>query len=151
MDYGVVLSAFFWRRFKNKENITFFDPNEVPDLYEAFYKNTEQFEELYVKYEKQKGLRKKTMSAEEVFKSGILKERTDTGRIYLVFIDNVMNQGPFDPEYHTIYQSNLCCEILLPTVAMGTTKKKFIKVKKEVASDFLLNKPEQFVKLKKLK
>ena len=116
MDYGVVLSAFFWRRFRNKENITFFDPNEVPDLYEAFYKDTELFEQLYVKYERQAGLRKKTISAEEVFKSGILKERTDTGRIYLVFIDNVMNQGPFDPEYHTIYQSNLCCEILLPTV-----------------------------------
>ena len=109
MDYGVVLSAFFWRRFKNKENITFFDPNQVPDLYEAFYQNTQRFEELYVKYEKRKDLRKKTMSAEEVFKGGILKERTDTGRIYLVFIDNVMNQGPFDPEYHTIYQSNLCC------------------------------------------
>ena len=115
MDYGVVLSALFWRRFKNKENITFFDPNEVPDLYEAFYSNIAKFEELYVKYEKRKDLRKKTMAAEEVFKSGILKERTDTGRIYLVFIDNVMNQGPFDPEYHTIYQSNLCCEILLPT------------------------------------
>jgi ribonucleoside-diphosphate reductase alpha chain len=115
MDYGVVLSAFFWRRFKNKENITFFDPNEVPDLYEAFYTNTALFEELYVKYEKRKDLRKKTMNAEDVFKGGILKERTDTGRIYLVFIDNVMNQGPFDPEYHTIYQSNLCCEILLPT------------------------------------
>lgn len=115
MDYGVVLSAFFWRRFKNKENITFFDPNEVPDLYEAFYKDTTRFEELYVKYEARRDLRKKVMSAEEVFKGGILKERTDTGRIYLVFIDNVMNQGPFDPEYHTIYQSNLCCEILLPT------------------------------------
>jgi len=115
MDYGVVLSAFFWRRFKNKENITFFDPNEVPDLYEAFYSNTKKFEELYVKYERSTTVRKKTMSAEEVFKSGILKERTDTGRIYLVFIDNVMNQGPFDPEYHTVYQSNLCCEILLPT------------------------------------
>ncbi len=115
MDYGVVLSAFFWRRFKNKEAITFFDPNEVPDLYEAFYSNTEKFEELYVKYENTPSLRKKTMSAEEVFKGGILKERTDTGRIYLVFVDNVMNQGPFDPEYHTIYQSNLCCEILLPT------------------------------------
>ena len=115
MDYGVVLSAFFWRRFKNKENITFFDPNEVPDLYEAFYKDTTLFEELYVKYEKQVGLRKKVMAAEDVFKGGILKERTDTGRIYLVFIDNVQNQGPFDPEYHTIYQSNLCCEILLPT------------------------------------
>jgi ribonucleoside-diphosphate reductase alpha chain len=115
MDYGVVLSAFFWRRFRNKESITFFDPNEVPDLYEAFYKNTALFEELYVKYEKRKDLRKKTMNAEDVFKGGILKERTDTGRIYLVFIDNVQNQGPFDPEYHTIYQSNLCCEILLPT------------------------------------
>lgn len=115
MDYGVVLSAFFWRRFKNKENITFFDPNEVPDLYEAFYKDTALFEELYVKYEKKKGLKTKTMAAEDVFKGGILKERTDTGRIYLVFIDNVQNQGPFDPEYHTIYQSNLCCEILLPT------------------------------------
>jgi ribonucleoside-diphosphate reductase alpha chain len=115
MDYGVVLSAFFWRRFKNRENITFFDPNEVPDLYEAFYKNTARFEELYVRYERRKDLRKKVMAAEDVFKGGILKERTDTGRIYLVFIDNVQNQGPFDPEYHTIYQSNLCCEILLPT------------------------------------
>jgi ribonucleoside-diphosphate reductase alpha chain len=115
MDYGVVLSAFFWRRFKHKQNITFFDPNEVPDLYEAFYRDTARFEELYVQYESRGDLRKKVMSAEEVFKGGILKERTDTGRIYLVFIDNVMNQGPFDPEYHTIYQSNLCCEILLPT------------------------------------
>jgi ribonucleoside-diphosphate reductase alpha chain len=114
MDYGVVLSAFFWRRFKNKENITFFDPNEVPDLYQAFYSNTELFEELYIKYEKRKDLRKKTMNAEEVFKSGILKERTDTGRIYLVFIDNVMKQAQFHPEYHTIYQSKLCREILLP-------------------------------------
>jgi len=115
MDYGVVLSAFFWRRFKNKENITFFDPNEVPDLYEAFYSDTAKFEELYVKYEKKKGLRTKTMAAEDVFKGGILKERTDTGRIYLMFTDNVQNQGPFDPEFHTIYQSNLCMEILLPT------------------------------------
>jgi len=115
MDYGVVLSAFFWRRFKHKQDITFFDPNEVPDLYEAFYRDTELFEKLYVAYEQRTDLRKKTMSAEEVFKGGILKERTDTGRIYLVFIDNVMNQGPFDPEYHAIYQSNLCCEILLPT------------------------------------
>ena len=115
MDYGVVLSAFFWRRFRERKNITFFDPNEVPDLYEAFYRDTELFERLYVEYEQRTDLRRKVMSAEEVFKSGILKERTDTGRIYLVFIDNVMNQGPFDPEYHTIYQSNLCCEILLPT------------------------------------
>jgi ribonucleoside-diphosphate reductase alpha chain len=115
MDYGVVLNAFFFRRFKNKENITFFDPNEVPDLYEAFYTDTKLFEDLYIQYEKQRNLRKKVISAEEVFKAGILKERTDTGRIYLSFADNVMRQGPFDPEHHPIYQSNLCCEILLPT------------------------------------
>jgi ribonucleoside-diphosphate reductase alpha chain len=115
MDYGVVLNAFFWRRFKLKKDITFFDPNEVPDLYEAFYRDTAEFEAMYTRYERRTDLRKKVMSAEDVFKGGILKERTDTGRIYLVFIDNVMHQGPFDPEYHTIYQSNLCCEILLPT------------------------------------
>ena len=115
MDYGVVLNAMFWRRFRNKQDITFFDPNEVPDLYEAFYRDTAKFEKLYTEYEKRSDLRKKSMASEDVFKGGILKERTDTGRIYLVFIDNVMNQGPFDPEYHTIYQSNLCCEILLPT------------------------------------
>ena len=115
MDYNVVLNAFFWRRFKNREQITFFDPNQVPELYEAFYRNTPAFEEMYVKYEQRTDLRTKTMSAEEVFKSGILKERTDTGRIYLTYIDNVQAQGPFDPEFHTIYQSNLCQEILLPT------------------------------------
>jgi ribonucleoside-diphosphate reductase alpha chain len=108
LDYAVVLSAFFWRRFKNKENITFFDPNEVPDLYEAFYSDISLFEELYVKYETRKDLRKKIISAEEVFKGGILKERTDTGRIYLMYTDNVQNQGPFDPKVHPIYQSNLC-------------------------------------------
>ena len=115
MDYNVVLNAFFWRRFKNREQITFFDPNQVPELYEAFYRDTPAFEEMYVKYEQRTDLRTKTMSAEEVFKSGILKERTDTGRIYLTYIDNVQAQGPFDPEFHTIYQSNLCQEILLPT------------------------------------
>lgn len=117
MDYGVVLSGLFLRRFKNKENITFFDPNEVPDLYEAFYKNHDRFETLYVQYEKRKDLKKKVLTADQVFRKGIVKERTDTGRIYLVFIDNVQKQGPFDPEVHTIYQSNLCLEILLPTKA----------------------------------
>jgi len=114
LDYAVVLSGFFWRRFKNKENITFFDPNEVPDLYEAFYQDINLFEKLYVKYENRNDLRKKVISAEEVFKSGILKERTDTGRIYLMYVDNVQNQGSFDTKTHPIYQSNLCAEIVLP-------------------------------------
>ena len=114
LDYAVVLSALFWRRFKNKENITFFDPNEVPELYEAFYRDIDQFDKMYVEYENRKNIRKKVMSAEEVFKGGILKERTDTGRIYLMYVDNVQRQGPFDTKVDPIYQSNLCAEIVLP-------------------------------------
>jgi len=115
MDYSVVISKLFWRRYKNDEQITLFDPHDVPDLYEAYYRDTALFEKLYLKYEKQAGLKKKIVSAEEIFKNGILKERTDTGRIYIVNIDNVINQGPFDCSIEPIYQSNLCQEILLPT------------------------------------
>jgi ribonucleoside-diphosphate reductase alpha chain len=109
LDYNVVLSSLFWRRFKNKENITFFDPNEVPELYESFYRDIKTFDRLYEECERRTDLKKKVMSAEEVFKGGVLKERTDTGRIYLTFIDNVQKQGPFDTQVDPIYQSNLCC------------------------------------------
>jgi len=115
MDYSVVVNALFWRRYKNGETITLFDPHDVPDLYEAYYRNTAEFEKLYLQYEQDKTKKKKVVSAGEIFKNGILKERTDTGRIYLVNIDNVINQGPFDTTVDPIYQSNLCQEILLPT------------------------------------
>lgn len=115
LDYGVVISKLFWRRYKNGGNITLFDPHEVPDLYESYYRNTQRFEELYVKYEADANKKKKVLPAEEIFKNGIIKERTDTGRIYIVNIDNVINQGPFDTELDPIYMSNLCAEILLPT------------------------------------
>jgi ribonucleoside-diphosphate reductase alpha chain len=115
MDYSVVVNAMFWNRYKRGENITLFDPSEVPNLYEAYYRNSKEFETLYLKYEQDKTKKKKVVSADEIFKNGILKERTDTGRIYLVNIDNVINQGPFDTQLDPIYQSNLCQEILLPT------------------------------------
>jgi ribonucleoside-diphosphate reductase alpha chain len=115
MDYSVVVNAMFWRRYKNGETMTLFDPSEVPDLYEAYYRDSKEFETLYLKYEQDKTKKKKVVSADEIFKNGILKERTDTGRIYLVNIDNVINQGPFDTRVDPIYQSNLCQEILLPT------------------------------------
>lgn len=115
MDYSVVTNAMFWRRYKNNESITLFDPHEVPDLYEAFYRDSTEFERLYAKYENARNIKKKIVSADDIFKNGILKERTDTGRIYLVNIDNVINQGPFDTRTDPIYQSNLCQEILLPT------------------------------------
>jgi ribonucleoside-diphosphate reductase alpha chain len=115
MDYSVVVNKMFWNRYRKGENITLFDPHEVPDLYEAYYRNSAEFEKLYLKYEADKTTKKKVLSAEDIFKNGILKERTDTGRIYLVNIDNVINQGPFDTRTDPIYQSNLCQEILLPT------------------------------------
>ncbi len=115
MDYSVVVNAMFWRRYKNGEDITLFDPHEVPDLYEAYYRDSDEFEKLYLNYEKHPTIKKKSLSADEIFKNGILKERTDTGRIYLVNIDNVINQGSFDTKVDPIYQSNLCQEILLPT------------------------------------
>ena len=115
MDYSVVVNKMFWNRYRNNENITLFDPHEVPDLYEAYYRDSADFEKLYKKYEQDKTKKKKVLPAVEIFKNGILKERTDTGRIYLVNIDNVINQGPFDTKLDPIYQSNLCQEILLPT------------------------------------
>jgi ribonucleoside-diphosphate reductase alpha chain len=115
MDYSVVVNAMFWNRYKRGETMSLFDPAEVPDLYEAYYRDSQEFETLYLKYEQDKTKKKKVVSADEVFKNGILKERTDTGRIYLVNIDNVINQGPFDTKVDPIYQSNLCQEILLPT------------------------------------
>ena len=105
----------FWNRFAKNENITLFDPHEVPDLYEAYYSDSVEFERLYTMYEHKRNIKKKILPAVEMFKNGILKERTDTGRIYLVNIDNVINQGPFDTKLDPIYQSNLCQEILLPT------------------------------------
>jgi ribonucleoside-diphosphate reductase alpha chain len=115
MDYSVVVNKMFWNRYKNNEMITLFNPAEVPDLYQAYYRDSKEFERLYTQYEQDKTTKKKVVSADAIFKAGILKERTDTGRIYLVNIDNVINQGPFDTTVDPIYQSNLCMEILLPT------------------------------------
>lgn len=153
LDYSVVVNKMFWRRYKNKEHITLFDPHEVPDLYEAFYRNTEEFEELYLNYEKHPTIKKKVMPAEEIIKNGILKERTDTGRIYLVNIDNVINQGPFDTTVDPIYQSNLCQEILLPTRPFQRLepKKKLIRVKKDKVGDFMKNKSTDIVNIRKIK
>lgn len=114
MDYCVVLSAFFWRRLKQGGTITFFDPNQVPELYEAFYRDSAEFERLYVECEKRKDLRTKTETAEKVF-GWLMKERSDTGRYYLLNIDNVQAHTPFDTSVHPIYQTNLCTEIMLPT------------------------------------
>ena len=137
LDYIVVMSKFFWRRFAEKGVITFFDPNEVPDLYEAFYRNHAEFEKLYVAYEKRTDLRKKQESAETVIRDWITLERSETGRIYILNIDNVQNQGPYDTSVDPVYQTNLCAEIMIPSQAIG--KKDVFKqtVPSSAVSDFL--------------
>lgn len=115
LDYSVVVNKMFWRRYREGKNITLFDPNDVPEMYNAFYTDTAEFERLYEANELRTDIRKKVLPAAEVMKSGLVTERSDTGRIFILNIDNVMNQGPFDPQEHVVYQSNLCQEILLPT------------------------------------
>lgn len=119
LDYSVALSSLFLMRFKNQQNITFFDPNEVPDLYELYYRDIAEFNKKYVYYEQNAaklGIRSKSVSADQVIRQWLIKERTETGRIYLLFIDNVQRQSVFDTRLFPIYQSNLCQEILLPTL-----------------------------------
>lgn len=116
VDYCVHLSRIFYERFVKKENITFFSPEEVPDLYEKFYSSdVNGFEKLYKKYEKDDTITKKTLPAVEVF-TKLMSERFETGRIYLLNADVVNTHTPF---YEPIKMTNLCTEITLPTTPMG--------------------------------
>lgn len=113
MDFGVQVNKLMYERLLAGDNITLFCPNDVPDLYEAFFSNQEKFTELYIKYEKSTKIRKKSVPALDLFQT-FLQERKDTGRIYLMNVDNCNEQGPFLPELAPIKQSNLCTEIALP-------------------------------------
>ena len=105
VDYCVHLNEVFYKRLVNKENITFFSPEEVPDLYLAFYSDdTNKFEKLYKKYEKDETKTKKTIPAVEVF-TKIMSERFETGRIYILNADHVNKHGSF---YEPITMTNLC-------------------------------------------
>lgn len=116
LDYSVVTNNYLWRRFREQQSMTLFNPNEVPDLYEAFYRDEAEFARLYEKYEADPSIRmKKIIGAPEVF-NALFTERSDTGRIFTVNISNVIRQGPINSLTHPIYQSNLCQEILIPTV-----------------------------------
>ena len=114
MDYGVQFNRLMYKRLLEGGNITLFSPSDVPDLYEAFFKDNDKFEELYIKYERSTKIRKKTVSAIDLF-SSFMQERKDTGRIYLMNVDHANDHSSFDKELATVYQSNLCSEIDLPT------------------------------------
>lgn len=111
LDYSIQLNRLAYKRLLNKEKISLFSPNKVPDLLNAFYSDYQKFEELYEKYEREFPDRKE-IDAETLF-DYIVTERFETGRIYIMNMDNVHSQGMIK---QPIAQSNLCMEITLPTV-----------------------------------
>lgn len=116
VDYCVHLNKTMYERLLAKSNITFFSPDEAPDLYEAFYGPADEFKVLYEKYEADPKKVKKTIPAVEVF-TKLISERFGTGRIYIMNADLVNTHSSF---YEKIYMTNLCVEITLATKPMGT-------------------------------
>ena len=114
MDYGVQFNRLFYQRLIQGGDIHLFSPNDVPDLYDSFFNNQENFERLYLAAENNTKLRKKKIKAIDLF-SSFMQERKDTGRIYLQNVDNANTHSSFDETVAPIKQSNLCCEIDLPT------------------------------------
>jgi ribonucleoside-diphosphate reductase alpha chain len=114
LDYGVQFNKVMYERLLSGGVITLFSPGDVPDLYDSFFTNTEKFRELYEKYERSSRIRKKQIPAIDLF-SAFMQERKDTGRIYLMNVDHANDHGSFIKEVAPIRQSNLCCEINLPT------------------------------------
>ena len=109
LDYSIQLSKLFYERFLKNEDITLFSPQDVEGLYDAF--GTPEFDELYMKYERATSIPKKKVSARELI-TDLLKERAETGRIYIMNIDHCNEHSSF---LDKVNMSNLCQEITLPT------------------------------------
>ncbi|PKQ80818.1 ribonucleotide-diphosphate reductase subunit alpha [Aeromonas sobria] len=114
MDYGVQINKLMYQRLIKGGDITLFSPSDVPGLYDAFFADQDKFEALYVKYEQDPAIRKKTLKAVDLF-SLMMQERAGTGRIYIQNVDHCNTHSPFDPSVAPVRQSNLCLEIALPT------------------------------------
>ncbi|MDB4057967.1 ribonucleoside-diphosphate reductase subunit alpha [Candidatus Thioglobus sp.] len=114
LDYGVQFNGLMYERFLKDSVITLFSPNDVPGLYDSFFADQKKFKKLYEKYESDDSIRKESIKARDLF-AMFMKERANTGRIYLQNVDHCNTHGAFNPEYAPIRQSNLCMEITLPT------------------------------------
>jgi ribonucleoside-diphosphate reductase alpha chain len=119
MDYGVQFNKLMYERLMTGGNITLFSPQDVPGLYEAFFNDQDKFRELYEQAERKTSIRKKTVPAIELF-SSFMNERKNTGRIYLMNVDHANDHSSFDTSVAPIKQSNLCCEINLPTKPLNS-------------------------------
>lgn len=114
MDYGVQFNKLMYERLVSGGDITLFSPHDVPGLYDAFFADQDRFKELYETAERNTRLRKKSVKAIDLF-SAFVQERKDTGRIYLMNVDHANTHGAFIEDIAPVRQSNLCCEINLPT------------------------------------
>lgn len=114
LDYGVQLNKLMYQRLIKGESISLFSPSDVPGLYDAFFEDQAEFERLYLQYEQDSSIRKKTLKAVDLF-SLMMQERASTGRIYIQNVDHCNTHSPFDSKVAPIRQSNLCLEIALPT------------------------------------
>ena len=113
MDYGVQFNKLMYERLLTGGNITLFSPSDVPGLYEAFFDDQDKFKEIYEQAERTVK-RQTVVPAADLFGT-FMEERKNTGRIYLMNVDHANTHGAFKPEVAPIKQSNLCCEINLPT------------------------------------
>jgi len=111
LDYSIQLNKTMYERLLSGSDITLFSPHDVPGLYEAYFGDADKFKELYEKYERATSIKKKKISAMELF-SALVKERAETGRIYIMNVDHANTHSSFKD---TVYMSNLCQEITLPT------------------------------------
>ena len=109
LDYSIQISKIFYERFIQNGEISLFSPHDVPGLYEAF--GTDRFDELYVGYESDQSIPRKTVGAQELILN-LLKERAETGRVYIMNIDHCNSHSSFKDK---VNMSNLCQEITLPT------------------------------------
>ena len=109
LDYSIQISKLFYERFIQDGEITLFSPHDVPGLYDCF--GLPGFDELYCAYEKDSSIKKKTIKAQELILN-LLKERAETGRIYIMNIDHCNSHSSFKDK---VEMSNLCQEITLPT------------------------------------
>ena len=119
LDYGVQFNKLMYERLITGGDITLFSPSDVPGLYDAFFADQDKFREIYERAERNTRLRKKSIPAIELF-SNFMEERKNTGRIYLMNVDNANDHGSFDPAVAPVKQSNLCCEINLPTKPLNS-------------------------------
>ena len=109
LDYSIQISKIFYERFIADEDISLFSPHDVPGLYDAF--GTDAFDDLYVGYESDEFTPRKTIGAQKLILD-LLKERAETGRLYIMNIDHCNTHSSFKDK---VYMSNLCQEITLPT------------------------------------